>query len=73
MVVAVGEMESSPYAQKVVASLGHLVPPGCQHMLGITLSKSKFGQFYLLEKQSTQLGEFAGPVKMMNVTTATTR
>ena len=48
----VGEMESSPYIQMVVAGLGHLATLQMEYiMIGLTLSHEKLVDLYLFQNE----------------------
>lgn len=74
-VVATGEIESSPYAQMVVASLGHISSPFTKYMLGMTISKSRHGNLFFFEKDMEEKEQegisFCGPIRMRSLSTDT--
>lgn len=45
-ILAVGEIESSPFVQMIVAGLGRVADPHMKYMLGITVSKTKAIELY---------------------------
>ncbi len=45
----VGEIESSPYIQMLVAGLGHISEPFVKYTLGIVISKDCTVAMYLIE------------------------
>lgn len=68
--VAVGEMESSPFTQMVVASLGHTM----RYMLGVTLSKRRTVQLYWIDKNVDMKffddSDYYSPVRIATLTTS---
>ena len=47
--IAVGEVESSPFVQMIVAALGHISHPLMRFLLGICLLKSRNVELYFIE------------------------
>lgn len=47
--IGIGEMESSPFKQMVVAGLGHIGEPYIKYILGMCLSKARTIDMYLFE------------------------
>lgn len=71
--LALGEIESSPYSQLIVACLGHTAVPGNDMMLGITMSKRRDVHLYWIQRQREQkmvntFGTFLGPVEFRPLT-----
>lgn len=52
-VIAVGEIESSPYVQMIVVSLGHISSTYVKYLLGICVSKERTVNMYMLENGLT--------------------
>lgn len=48
--IAVGEVESSPFVQLVVGSIGHLSDRFLKYMLGISLLKKRAVELYMIKK-----------------------
>lgn len=46
----VGEIESSPFIQMLVASIGHVADPAMRFMVGMCVAKNKTVNLYLVEK-----------------------
>lgn len=70
--VAVGEVQSSPYVQMLVAGLGHLSNPCVRYLLGIVVSKQRLVHLYLLEnEQGTKTHSnqvYTGPIILKSIT-----
>ena len=49
-VLAVGEIESSPFVQMMVAGIGHIADPLMKYMLGVCVSKERCIDLYFIEK-----------------------
>ena len=64
--ILVGEVESSPVAQMVLAALGHLANSSITMIIGLALSKSLIARIFLFKKGDKG---YVGPVTIERVTT----
>lgn len=64
----VGEVESSPFNQVVVAGLGHLASLDTMHILGITLSHDRNVDLYMFSNTMPNNDGRIGPVHFTRLT-----
>ena len=73
VISAVGEVESSPYIQMVVAGMGHLGNPDVRYLLGLVLSHTRHVSLYWIESDINVKvimdTAFYGPVRLKALTT----
>ena len=67
--ILVGEVESSPVAQMVLAALGHLANSFITMIIGLALSKSLIARIFLFKKGDVLNKGYVGPVTIERVTT----
>ena len=67
--ILVGEVESSPVAQMVLAALGHLANSYINMIIGLALSKSLIARIFLFKKGNLKNEGYVGPVTIERVTT----